>query len=168
MYKSPAYLQNLVGLEGSNEATDYLRYQNEIARQRAELEARRRHNASFGQRAIRGLGGALKGGLMGAMTGNPYVAAGAAAAGFAGGALDDGNGGTGAQIGQNIGALGAMGSMAAGKYLSGSPAAVTASPNPYGEAESLMRSGEISPAQYKDFLEQQRLYQSGGLAGPGF
>jgi hypothetical protein len=119
MYKSPAYLQNAVGLEGSNQATDYLRYQDEIAKQRAQLEARRRHNSSFGQRAVRGLGGALKGGLMGAMTMNPWAAAGGAAAGFAGGALDDGNGGAGATIGQNIGALGAMGSMAAGRYLGG-------------------------------------------------
>src|SRR5882757_7106604 len=82
---APAYMQDLAQTEGANQATDYRRYMDEIQRQRQELIARRHHNSSLGQRAIRGLGGALKGGLMGAMTGNPIAAAGGAAAGFGGG-----------------------------------------------------------------------------------
>lgn len=146
---APAYLQDLAQTQGQNQAADYLRYQQEIDRQRHELEARRRHNASLGQRTIRGIGGALKGGAMGAMSGNPFVALGAAGAGFAGGAIDDGNGGTGAQIGQNIGALGAMASMAAGKYLGGG-----ATPSGTG----LPNQGYLTDEEYRRML----LDQNGG------
>jgi hypothetical protein len=147
-----------------NQATDYLRYQQEIAKQKAELEARRKKENSFGNRMLR-VGGALL-----PVAG---MAAGAAFGGPVGGMI---GGGLGSALGQAIGPPGmsnnaasmAMAGGMAGSYLRGSPAAATAGANPYNEAEGLMQSGQISPAQYKDFLEQQRLYQSGGLAGPGF
>lgn len=116
---APAYLQDLAAVQGSNASTDYFRYQNEIDKQKREMEAEKRRRGSFGQRMLRGAGGAIKGGLMGAMTGNPYAAAGAAAAGFAGGALDDGSGqmNVGTAIGQSI-PLAAMVAGRGASYLS--------------------------------------------------
>jgi hypothetical protein len=90
---------------------------------------------------------------MGAMTMNPWAAAGGAAAGFAGGALDDGNGGAGATIGQNIGALGAMGSMAAGRYLGGgaaSPGAESMNGASYGQSAGM---GSLSEDDYQRYLD---------------
>lgn len=115
---APSYLQDLAAVQGQNRATDYLRYQEEIAKQKAEMEAEKRRRASFGQRMLRGVGGAVKGGLMGAMTGNPYAAIGMAGAGFAGGALDDGSGQQ--NVGNTIGQALPLASMMAGSYLKGS------------------------------------------------
>lgn len=117
---APSYLQGLAAVQGSNQSADYFRYQREIEKQKQEMEAEKRRRGSFGQRMIRGVGGALKGGLMGAMSGNPFVALGAAGAGFAGGALDDGSGqqNVGTAIGQSV----PMAAMLAGRgssYLQG-------------------------------------------------
>lgn len=114
---APAYLQDLASVQGGNASTDYFRYQNEVEKQKREREAEMRKRGSFGQRMVRGLGGALKGGLMGAMTMNPYAAAGGAAAGFAGGALDDGSGQQ--NIGNTIGQVLPMAAMAGARYMGG-------------------------------------------------
>lgn len=159
---APAYLQGLASMAGQNQATDYFRYQDEIAKQKAELEARRRHNSSLGQRMLRGLGGALKGGAMGAMSGNPFVALGAAGAGFAGGAIDSGNGDASGTIGQNVGSLGAMASMAAGRYLGGSPAA----PSLYGDGGAA-RSGELALGSVGGDVSQLTAAERARLAGLG-
>jgi hypothetical protein len=152
---------------------DYSRYQNEIARQKAEMEAEKRRRGSFGQRALRGLGGALKGGLMGAMTMNPYIAAGGAAAGFAGGALDDGSGGqnAGTMIGQSI-PLAAMAASRGSSYLSSgsggaaNPAAVEGSSSFVGPPSSAPMAanngafygdsaglGSLSPEEYRRYMD---------------
>lgn len=159
---APAYLRDLASAQGQNQATDYLRYQAEIDRQRHELEARRRHNSSLGQRMLRGLGGALKGGAMGAMSGNPFVALGAAGAGFAGGAIDSGNGDASSQIGQSVGSLGAMASMAAGRYLGGSPAA----PSLNGDGGAA-RSGELALGSVGGDVSQLTAAERARLAGLG-
>ncbi len=127
---APAYLQGLTSVSASNQATERRRVMEELARQKQEMEAAKRHAGSFGQRMLRGVGGALKGGLMGAMSGNPYVAAGSAAAGFAGGALDDGSGqqNVGTTIGQSV----PMAAMLAGRgssYLTQSGSGPTPPPS---------------------------------------
>lgn len=118
---SPAYLQNLVGMEASNQATDYLRYQDEIAKQKADLAAQKRKENSFGYRMKQGftqaLPGAITGAATGLMRGGPMGAlAGAgigSGAGFAGGAI-------GGSAGNNTASLAAMGGSAIGSYLGNS------------------------------------------------
>jgi hypothetical protein len=122
-FKSPAYLQNLVGMEAQNQSTDYLRYQDEIAKQKAELEAQRKKEGSFGNRLKRGLTsaipGAIAGGLSGLVKGGPMGAlAGAgigAGAGIAGGMI-------GGAAGNSAASLAALGGSAIGSYMgSGTP-----------------------------------------------
>lgn len=150
---APSYLQDLAATQGANQATDYLRVQDEIARQKREMEEEKRKRGSFGQRALRGLGGAVKGGLMGAMTGNPFVAAGGAAAGFAGGALDDGSGQQ--NVGNTIGQALPLAAMVAGRgasYLQSSPGATPPAAFNGGSGEAALNSygfdaTQIPPAE---------------------
>lgn len=148
-FKSPAYLQDLVGMEASNQATDYLRYQSEIAKQKAEMEARKRKEGSFGNRMKNGLTKAIPGALTGAATGliagGPVgMAAGlgiGAGTGFVGGAL-------GGAAGNSVAALGAMAGGAAGKYLGDSPGAVN--PTAFQDSQGL---GGMSPREYQDYMK---------------
>jgi hypothetical protein len=65
---APAYLQNLVNMQSSNRTHDYLAYQDEIRRQKEELERKNKPKGlwdSIGDT----LKGAAKGGLKGAVLG---------------------------------------------------------------------------------------------------
>lgn len=142
---APSYLQDLAATQGQNQSAEYFRYQNEIARQKREMEDEKRRRGSFGQRMLRGVGGAVKGGLMGAMTGNPYAAIGMAGAGFAGGALDDGSGQQ--NVGNTIGQTLPLASMMAGSYLRGSPSAAASTGMP--------NQGYLSDEEYRRMLLDQ-------------
>lgn len=110
-YLTPA-MHDLANTEGSNQATDYLRLQNEIALQQRILDAQRKKQNSFGQRVLRGLTSAIPGAIAGIPGGPAGIAAGAGA-GFASGAL--------APVGTDTSALGVMAANMAGhgsSYLS--------------------------------------------------
>lgn len=152
MYKSPSYLQDLVSMQGQNQATDYLRYQEEIAKQKAELEAQRRKEGSFGNRLKRGLvqaiPGALSGALMGGLRGGPMGAlAGAgigAGAGLAGGAI-------GGSAGNSTAALAAMGGAAAGSYL-GSPTSTGFTPADVNAAYHPGTPGGLTAEEWAQYM----------------
>ena len=67
-YTPPAYLSNLVGLQSTNQATDYRRTQAEIEKQKQEAEEAKRKAGSFGARMGRGLTKGLGGALTGSKT----------------------------------------------------------------------------------------------------
>lgn len=120
-YKSPAYLQDLVGMEAQNQSTDYLRYQDEINKQKSEMEARRRKENSFGSRLSRGLTQAIPGMISGAATG---LMRGGAVGALAGAGIGAGTGFIGGAIGgpmgNNTASLAALGGSAIGRYMGGS------------------------------------------------
>lgn len=152
--KSPAYLQDLVGMEAQNQSTDYLRYQDEINKQKAEMEARRRKENSFGNRLKRGftqaIPGMISGAAMGLMRGGPGGAlAGAgigAGAGLIGGAI-------GGPMGNNTASLAALGGSAIGRYMGGSGGG-----GGYGGGPGLPNQGYLSDEDYQRML----LDQAGG------
>jgi hypothetical protein len=104
-YLTPA-MQNLSSIEASNQATDYMRMKDEIARQQAILNAQRNKQNSVGQHMLRGAVGAIPG-LIAGIPGGPVGMAIGAGAGFTAGAL--------APVGTDAAALGVMGANMAGK-----------------------------------------------------
>lgn len=105
-------MQNIASTAGANKFADYQRAQDEIEKQRRELEAKQKRENSFWHRAGRGAIGAIPG-LIAGIPGGPAGMAAGAGAGFAAGAL--------APQGTNAAALGVMAAGMANKgssYLS--------------------------------------------------
>lgn len=86
---APAYLQNLVNMQASNQTHDYLAYQDEIRRQKEEMERANKPKGIW-QSIGDTLKGAAKGGLKGAIMGT-LIAPGAGT--IAGATLGAGSGG---------------------------------------------------------------------------
>lgn len=127
-YKSPAYLQNLVSLEGSNQNIDYMRAQNELAKEKSDALLAKKKAGSFGARLGRGLTKGLVGGATGALTGliasgfNPAGALAGAGIGFGAGAIGGAadNGTSPNAVSSAMPALAALGSAATGRYMGNS------------------------------------------------
>lgn len=99
-----------VGVAGGNEANEYLRYKQELDRQRAEREAAKKKAAGgWWKRAlVNGIGGAIQGGISGGIGG--AVAGGVGGAGIS--ALGDASGMNGASYGLGGANLGGAAGMA--------------------------------------------------------
>lgn len=110
-----------INSSAQNQATDYERYQAEIAKQKAALEAqKRKQNNIWGK--ILPLAGTALGAVGGAFAGNPMLGAalGSGVGNIAGSAVTGGAApGAGISGAQSIAQMAMMGG---GKYLTGSPA----------------------------------------------
>ncbi len=110
-----------VGVAGNNQANQYLRYKEELDRQKREREeAERKAKAGWWKR---GLGNAATGALTGFLAGGPLGAGIGAAGGFGLSAIGDATGMQGMSYGGGAGSIaGLAGGAAYNRYLASKPA----------------------------------------------